>query len=211
MTLANVVETLTDAIARTGPYAPVVLFFASFIEYVFPPFPGDALVLVGAWYAVHGDLSWPMAFAAVTAGGVAGASVDYWVGRKLGPRFEARAREKGGEDAARLARFEASYRRWGPWLLVGNRFLPTMRAFLFVLAGACRVPYTEVLIFGGISAVLWNTALLAAGGLLAKNIDQLALLSARYTRAATAVIVAVALVLVARALWKRRAARKAAE
>lgn len=205
MTLASVVEALTDAIARTGPYAPAVLFFASFVEYVFPPFPGDALVLVGAWYAVHGQLSWPATFVAVTAGGIAGASLDYWVGRKLGPRLEARARTKGGADAERLARFEASYRRWGPWLLVANRFLPTMRAFLFVLAGACRVPYLHVLFFGGLSAMAWNALLLVAGAFVAKNLDQLVSMFGRYTHAVTVLVVVVVAVVAARALWKRRA------
>ena len=204
MTLADVVEILTDAVARTGPYAPLVLSFASFVEYVFPPFPGDALVLLGAWYAVQGLLSWPATFVAVTAGAIAGATVDWYIGRRLGPRLEERARRRGQDQAAQLARFEASYRRWGPWFLAANRFLPGVRAFLFVAAGASRVPYREVLLFGGLSAALWNALLLGAGAFLARNLDQLVGLFDRYTVVAWAVVVTAVLVFVIRAVRQRR-------
>ena len=58
--------------AHTGPYAPAVLLGASFLEYVFPPFPGDVLVtfcskqLGAGWddiccrmYGTEGTLSVP--------------------------------------------------------------------------------------------------------------------------------------------------------
>jgi membrane protein DedA with SNARE-associated domain len=203
--LARVVAWLTDVIAHTGPYAPAVLLGASFLEYVFPPFPGDVLVLLGAWYAVQGLLSWPATLAAVTAGALLGAIVDWRVGRAIGPRLEARAAARGRD--AGLARFEASYRRWGPWFLVVNRFLPGGRALIFVAAGACRVPLRQVIVFGGISAVLWNALLLGMGALVAKNADDLVGIFQSYTRAAWIVVGLVAAAVVARALWRRRPGR----
>jgi membrane-associated protein len=207
VTLARVVELLTEAMSRTGPYAPVVLFGASFVEHVFPPFPGDALVVLGAWYAVQGSLSWPATLAAVTAGAVAGAALDWKIGRVLGPRVEARAAARGQESSLRLARFEAAYRRWGAWILIANRFLPGLRATFFVVAGACRVPLREVVVFGGLSAALWNAGLLAAGALLVKNLDELLRLVGRYTRAVWIVLLVVAVILVARFAWRRRPGR----
>jgi membrane-associated protein len=182
-----------------------VLFGASFLEYVFPPFPGDVLVLLGAWYAVQGVLSWPATLAAVTGGALLGAVVDWRIGRAIGPRLEARAAARGRD--AGLARFEASYRRWGPWFLVVNRFLPGGRALIFVAAGACRVPLRQVLVFGGISAILWNALLLGLGALVARNADDLVHIFRSYTRGAWIVVAAVAAAFVVRALWKRRPGR----
>ncbi len=91
---------LSDVVARTGPLAPVILFGASFIEYVFPPFPGDTIVLLGAWYAVHGALSWPTAFAAVTLGAVLGAWFGWRVGRALAPALESRAAARASDEPA---------------------------------------------------------------------------------------------------------------
>ncbi|HET9596442.1 MAG TPA: VTT domain-containing protein [Anaeromyxobacteraceae bacterium] len=195
---------LAHAVDGTGSWAPLVLFGASFVEYVFPPFPGDTIVVLGAFYAVRGAISWPLAFAAVTAGAVAGAWLDWRVGAALGPRLQARAAHRGPLDAARLARFEAAYRRWGGWLLLGNRFLPGIRAFLFVAAGAARLPLPRVLVLGALSAAAWNALLLAAGGLFARNVDELALLADRYSLAVAAALAAVALVVLARLLARRR-------
>jgi membrane-associated protein len=197
-TVARIADALARAIASTGEVAPVVLFFASFVEHVFPPFPGDLLVVLGAWYAVHGLLSWPATLVSVTAGAVAGAWLDYRIGAAVGCRLERRAARKGGLTEARLARFEASYRRFGAWLLLANRFLPGVRAFLFMAAGASGIPLRRVLLLGGVSAVLWNSALLAAGGLLAENLEELVALFERYTRAATIGLLACA---AAAGLW----------
>jgi membrane-associated protein len=193
---------LAEIVSHTGPYAPAVLFLASFLEHVFPPFPGDLLVILGAWYAVHGELSWPVTLLSVTSGAVIGAGLDWRIGRWLGARLEhsveARAGFVGGLTPESLARFEASYRRYGRLLLVANRFVPGLRAFVFIGAGASRVPLRDVLVFGGISAALWNAALLTAGGLLAHNLAELFALLERYTRVVTVVLVAVVLLFLVR-------------
>jgi membrane-associated protein len=189
---------LGELLARTGAAAPWVLVLASFTEYVFPPFPGDLLVVLGAWYAVQGIVSWPVAFAATTAGAVLGAALDYAVGRWLGPRLYASASRRGRRAAEKLLRIEAAYRRWGPVLLVVNRFLPGIRAFFFIGAGAARLPLARVLLLGGLSAVLWNGLLLAAGGFLVHSLPELLELFRRYSRLAW---VGVALLLLAAAAY----------
>lgn len=199
---------LADVVAHTGRFAPVVLFGASLVEYVFPPFPGDTIVVLGAWYAVQGVISWPVAFTAVTLGAIAGAWLDWRVGRSIAPVVEARVALRGPIDAGRLARFEAAYRRWGWLLLVGNRFLPGIRAFLFVAAGAARVPLSKVLLLGGLSAALWNAALLGVGALIARNLAEMSAILERYTRAAWIAMGLVVAVLVGRAALRRWKAAK---
>lgn len=196
---------LSEAVARTGPAAPAILFAATFVEHVFPPFPGDLLVVLGAWYAVQGELSWAAVFLFVTAGAIAGAWVDYRIGAAVGRRVDARVARRSSAHAERLARFEASYRRWGGWLILANRFMPGIRAFLFLAAGASGIPLRRVLLLGGISAALWNAALLGAGAFLAHNADELVHLVRRYTIAAWAALGLAAAVLVARWAWRRRA------
>jgi len=194
---------LGDALAGTSPYAPLVLFFGSFVEYVFPPFPGDTVVVLGSWYAVRGALSWPITFLSVTAGAVAGSAVDYWLGAWLGRRLEKGAARTGPLTAARVARVEESYRRWGDWFLLANRFLPGVPGFLFVAAGAARIPLRRVLLFGGISAAVWNALLLAAGALLVSNLEELVRLVQRYTVAVSVLMAVVVALWIVRA-WSRK-------
>lgn len=206
-TLQALAEALTNAAAVTGPWAPAVLFFATFVEHVVPPFPGDLLVVLGAWYAVQGQLSWPLLLVFSTAGAVAGAWVDQRVGVWLGRRLERNASRSRLLPPERLAAFEAAYRRWGDWLLLLNRFVPGFRAFIFVAAGASGIPARRVVVLGGLSALAWNTLLLAAGGLLVRNLEELIGLVDRYMRVAGAFLAAVALFLLLRALWRRRRSR----
>jgi membrane-associated protein len=200
------VEALKGAVAVTGPWAPAVLFLATFVEHVFPPFPGDLVVVFGAWYAVQGELSWPLLLLFGTAGAVAGAWVDHRVGAWLGHRLDLRSDRSRLLPTERLVAFEAAYRRWGLWLILLNRFMPGLRAFLFLAAGASGLPVRRVVALGALSAVAWNALLLLAGGLLANNLDELVALVDRYMKVAGALLVAAALLLVARALWRRRRA-----
>ncbi len=209
--LQRLAAALADAVARTGDLAPFVLFFATFVEYVFPPFPGDLLVVLGAWYAVQGQLSWPAAFVSVTAGAVAGAWVDHRIGAALGRRLERRVARRSPLTEERIARFEASYRRWGGLLLVLNRFFPGVRAFVFLAAGAAGIPLRRVLLLGGISAALWNAALLGAGAFVAHNVDELILVVDRYTQVASLALAGVALVAALVWLRRRRVARRRTE
>jgi membrane-associated protein len=207
--LDRLASTLGDFVGRSGPAAPAILFLASLVEYVFPPLPGDLLVLLGAWYAVQGVIPWPLAFAAVTAGAVAGAALDYGVGRWLAPRLDARAR-RGPLSADRLARFVTAYQRWGSALLLANRFLPGLRAFVFVGAGAAGLPLSRVLLLGGLSAALWNTLLLAAGALVVRTLPDLIELFRAYSDLAWAVLLGAAILLAVGAGLRRglRAARR---
>lgn len=207
--LAAIARALGDAVADTGPLAPAILFAATLVEYVFPPFPGDLVVVLGAWYAVQGEISWPAALSAVTAGALAGAWVDYRVGAALGRRVDRRLARRSPISEARLKRFEASYRRWGVLLLLANRFLPGVRAFLFVAAGASGIPLRTVLLFGGVSALLWNGVLLGAGAALVHNADELVQLVERYTRTAWTVLGAIGVIAAAGLAWRRRAASRA--
>jgi len=204
--LQELAAALTKATAVTGPWAPALLFLATFIEHVFPPFPGDLLVVLGAWYAVQGQLSWPMVLGCTTAGAVVGAWVDYRIGVAVGKKLDERATGSRWLTAERLAAFDAAYRRWGSWLLVLNRFMPGVRAFLFLAAGAAGLPERRVVLLGGLSALLWNALLLAAGGLLAHNLDELLGLVDRYMRGAAVVLAAVVLLLLANLARRRWAA-----
>src|SRR5512139_2572914 len=104
--LVEVRGALQRAIEATGPWVPLLLFGAAFIEYVIPPFPGDLLVVLGAWYAVHGDLPWPVVYGAVTAGAVVGAWVDHQAGIWLGAKLEHSPTAARLLSPAQLARFE---------------------------------------------------------------------------------------------------------
>src|SRR5207245_9637278 len=107
---AELARRLDSIVAKAGPAAPLLLFLASFLEYVFPPVPGDLVAVLGAWYATHGGLSWTVLFVSLSFGAVAGTAFEWRLGRWLGARVDARV--AGGRlDRGRPGRFARASRR----------------------------------------------------------------------------------------------------
>ena len=65
-------------------------------------------------------------------------------------------------------------------------------------AGAARLPVGKVLLWGGISAAVWNALLLLVGAFLVRNLDEFVHLLGRYTAAAWVGMAVVTAVLLAR-------------
>lgn len=207
-------EALGEWVAQAGPFALPTLFLAALIEYVFPPFPGDSVTLLGAFVAVQGELPLTWVFLAVTAGSVAGAAIDYRIGARIGRAAERRSTEGQGRFAAasyeRLRRIEAAYRRHGDLYILANRFLPGVRGFFFVAAGMAGMSFRRVMALGAISASVWNLLLLAAGWAVGENFDRLVHLFRTYSSIAwtlIALVVAGWLALQAYRWFSRRRSR----
>jgi membrane protein DedA with SNARE-associated domain len=88
--------------------------------------------------------------------------------------------------------------------LVVNRFLPALRAFFFVGAGLSRMSLGAVILYGGISALLWNAILMGVGYAVGSNWEALSDLAERYTVATLTLIVVVVVGVVARSVYDAR-------
>jgi len=177
-------EALGRWLAALGAWALPALGVSAAIEYVFPPFPGDTITLLGAVTVVSGQLHPVSVLLAVTLGGAVGMAADWhlgaWAGRRLAARDDA-GRSVWGLTHERMGRFEASYRRWGVLLIVANRFLPGVRALFFVAAGAAGISLPLVLALGALSGLLWNGLVLAIGYSLGANLGAIEAFFSEYT------------------------------
>lgn len=135
------------------------MFFGALIEYVFPPFPGDLVVVLGAVAAGAGQQPLIPVFVAVTVGAVLGTAIDWWVGRRAAAsldRLSPRRRRV-------IERLVEGFRRVGPALLVVNRFAPGIRALFFVAAGVAGLRLAPVVGWSTVSATAWNALLMGVG------------------------------------------------
>ncbi len=163
---------LDSFLQAVGPAAYVILFLAALVEYVVPPFPGDTITLLGGVYAVRGEKSWVLVFAVVTLGSVVGSAIDYFVGMRVARRVR-EGRPTPGFTPERLASLAQRVGKMGPWLVVGNRFMPGLRSLVFFGAGAFGVSFWRVILLGALSAAAWNVLLMALGIALGGNAERL--------------------------------------
>jgi membrane protein DedA with SNARE-associated domain len=183
-----------------------VLAAASLVEYVFPPFPGDTVTVFGAFLAATARWHVAVVLVAVTAGSLAGAAIDYAVGTRLAARPDAVLSRRRQRVRDRIAPLVARFERHGAAYLLANRFLPGIRALIFVAAGAARLPLGRVLACGAISALLWNGLLIGAGYAVEENWGLLLDLVRRYT-ATVWIALGVAAIGFAAVSFRRRARR----
>ena len=200
------IETLDHWIAAVGPLAFLALGLAAMIEYVFPPFPGDTILLLGGVYAARGDKPWWAVLAVITLGSVVGAAINYAIGIWLLGWFERRGEDKAflGLTHKRFHAMQGQMRRRGTWLLLGNRFMPGIRGIIFFAAGAALLPLRRVLGLATISALAWNSLVLAVGIAVGGNAERLERLFARYQEGAVGLLLVAALGAGVRFWLKRR-------
>ncbi|MGH8136873.1 MAG: DedA family protein [Steroidobacteraceae bacterium] len=164
---------LIELVARYDLWIYPILFAVIFSEtglVVTPFLPGDSLLFaVGALAAVDtsGTLNAPLAFVLLAAAAVLGNTVNYAIGRAIGPpAFSGRYRLLKVEY---LRRTEEFFQRHGGMAVALSRFMPIIRTFAPFVAGVGRMPYARFIgynLLGGVSWVL----LFLWGGYLFGNI-----------------------------------------
>ncbi len=188
---------------------PVVMFLSSLIEYVFPPFPGDVITLFGTYLVVKGLWSFSFAMALTVAGSLVGATIDYGIGLWLGNRSHHLPSQTESKKWTPLTResFEKlskKFKKYGPAYIVINRFLPGIRAFFFVAAGAAKMKLWQVLIFATISALAWNGLILGIGYSIGANWKRFAEFFSTYTTIAWLALALITVFIMGLWLFRKR-------
>jgi len=204
-------EDLLEIIGESeSALAYLVLGLSAALEYVFPPFPGDTVTLFGAFLVATRNWSIYAVSGAVLAGSLLGAVIDYRAGLAIAG-LEDRPRDTLGPVGRTLDRVRMralpivlTLRAKGPSCIVINRFLPGVRALLFVAAGMARLPLGPVLAYAAISALAWNGVILAAGWTLGTSWERLENAGRAYTVGAWIAVGLGVLALVTRWLIRRR-------
>lgn len=186
-----------------GPFAYLAFAFASMLEYVVPPLPGDTIALFGIFLCVSAGWSAPAVYVALNAGSLVGGMAAYAVGLWLRdhqrrPRFL-----RGPRADAALATLGARYAAHGAAYLALNRFVPALRAFFFVAAGLAGLPAGRVAFYGLASALVWNAILIAVGHAVGANFAQLQAGLGIYGAVVLAILGTVALAFAGRAIVRR--------
>jgi membrane protein DedA with SNARE-associated domain len=121
----------------------------------------------------QGALPLPLTFLVLTLGSVAGCLIGWSLGKHgLGLRRLLK-REY-------LEQIQKHYERWGTWLLISNRFIPAFRGAFMIGTGLVKMPLRPILVWGTVSAVLWNSVLIGLGYLFSDSLENLLQLTQAY-------------------------------
>ena len=156
---------LTDLAQTYGAWVYAVLFLIVFLEtgvVVTPFLPGDSLLFVAGTIAAAGALNVHALVLLLIAAAIAGDSLNYAIGRYLGPKVF-RFDDSRFFKRAYVDRTHAFFERHGGKAIVIARFVPIVRTYAPFVAGIGAMRYRRFLMFNVTGAVLW-VALLAYAG-----------------------------------------------
>ncbi|HEV8652164.1 MAG TPA: VTT domain-containing protein [Actinomycetes bacterium] len=165
--------------------------------------PGDSLLFTAGILAAAGKLSFllllPIAFLAAAAGD----SVGYAFGARAGSSVYRRPDSRVFRRE-HLERARDFYARRGASTIVLARFIPYVRTFAPIVAGAAKMPYRRFVAFNLLGALLWGVGVPTAGYTLGRTIPSID----RYLLPVIAMVVVASLLpIVWEAVRARRRAR----
>ena len=202
-------EWITGIIGRRG-YAGVAAL--TFMENVFPPIPSELVIPLAGFVAAEGGLRLDMVIVAAVIGSVAGATIWYEVGRRIGEHRLRRWIDRSGKwltiSASDLDRAQAWFRRHGRIAVFAGRLVPGVRTFISLPAGFTRMSRGTFVLYTVLGSALWTAALAYAGVALRANF---AIVGDYIDVATNLVLAAFAVIMIRRYLkcWRQAAAAKA--
>ena len=164
-----------DALVRWGGYVVLTVIVFTETGLLIGFFlPGDSLLITAGLVAATGALDIWWLNVLLVAAAIAGDSVGYAIGARIGPRLF--TREKSWLFNPRhVVRTREFYARHGAKTIVIARFVPIIRTFAPVVAGVGEMPYRRFLLYNAAGGLGWVLSMTWAGYLLGNvvpNIDR---------------------------------------
>ncbi|MEV7796991.1 VTT domain-containing protein [Streptomyces sp. NPDC087512] len=127
--------------------------------------PGDSLLFTAGLFVAQGQyISQPLWLVCtlIVAAAVIGDQVGYMIGKFLGPKLFNRPNSKLFKQE-NLEKAHEFMEKYGPKAIVLARFVPIVRTFAPIVAGAGRMKYRTFLTYNVIGGVAWGTGVTLAG------------------------------------------------
>ena len=163
---------IVGIITRLG-YAGVAAL--TFLEHLFPPIPSELILPLAGYVTGSGDLNLGTVIAMGSVGSLAGATVWYVIGRRVGERRLRKWVDHHGRwltlSNTDIDRAKDWFHRRGKTAVMIGRLMPGVRTFVSLPAGFSGMPWLPFLLYSAIGTIAWTAALVYAGAKLEENFE----------------------------------------
>ncbi len=133
--------------------------------------PGDSLLVVAGLFAAKPNgLNVTILLITLFVAAVVGDAVGYYSGLKMGPRIFTREKSLFFRPS-HLERAQAFYEKYGGKTIIIARFVPIVRTFAPIIAGAAQMPYRQFVIYNVIGGFLWVFSMILTGYFLGQIVE----------------------------------------
>ena len=161
---------LAEFVAQYGIWVYAGLFAVIFAEtglVVTPFLPGDSLLFAAGALAATGAMDITLVLALIAVAAILGNSVNYAIGRAIGPRVFAASDGTGIQskllNRKHLDRAHEFFEKHGAMAVISSRFAPIIRTFVPFVAGAAAMSASKFLLYKLVGGILWTALCVGAG------------------------------------------------
>ncbi len=129
--------------------------------------PGDSLLVTAGVFAAAGQLNIWTLNALLVVAAIAGDTVGYWFGRRVGQALFKRPKSLLF-NPAHLRRAHDFYEKHGGKTIIIARFMPVVRTFAPIVAGMGEMDYRRFLSFNVFGGLFWVVSMTGIGYFLGR-------------------------------------------
>ena len=173
--MASYIDPLIAFVSAHAWLAYLTLFLAALLEavpVVGSVIPGSTIILALSALVPGGELRLEWVLAAAIAGALLGDGSAFWVGHRA--QREILSSWPMSSYPRVVAQSEAFFERWGAWAVFFARFVPPIRAFVPMTAGASGMPSARFFAVNIPSVLLWAPVHVLPGVLAISALHQYA-------------------------------------
>lgn len=179
MTMLEQIITTLSNLPNGTIYAS--LFVIAFIEYVFPPIPGDTIMVFGAYLVGAGRLDLLTVYTLTTLGSMGGFFVLFFAGKHYGREFFLKKNYRFFSREM-ILQSEQWFQRYGVRIIAANRFFAGARSAISLIAGISNMKVFITTLAALFSNLVWNALLISGGYFLGKNWQLVITILRRYNQ-----------------------------
>jgi membrane protein DedA with SNARE-associated domain len=171
--VTSFIDPLVSFVSAHAWLGYLTLFLAALLEavpIVGSVIPGSTIILALSALVPGGELKLPWVLAAAAAGAMIGDGTAFWVGHRS--QREILSQWPMANYPGVIARSEAFFNRWGALAVFFARFVPPIRAFVPITAGALDMPPMRFYAVNIPAILLWAPAHVLPGVLAVSALHQ---------------------------------------
>lgn len=165
------IDSLLDSF---GIYVYFALFFIVFAETGLAIgffLPGDSLLVVAGLFAAAGKMNLFVLMVSLFVAAVVGDAVGYLTGKKMGETLFTKPKSRVF-NPKHIQKAHAFYEKHGGKTIIIARFVPIVRTFAPIVAGAAKMSYKQFLLYNIFGGLFWVMSMLLAGYFLGGLVEQ---------------------------------------
>lgn len=158
-----------EFIAHYRSYLVSIVFLYSFFEVIFPPLPGDSLLILSGSLSGLSGSSPIVIIISASLGTFASSIMLYLLGSKMEKALLHSSKHSQLLDSKMFHRMEKWFHKYGFWTIVLSRFIPVVRSGIILAAGMVNMEKSRSFLAVGVSIIISTSIFVVSGSFLGQN------------------------------------------